>query len=38
MIEYSKCDNCPHKSQDHDSRGKCLMKGCSCTSFKPKGS
>lgn len=36
VIEYSVCGNCGHKSRDH--KGRCLIKGCGCTSFKPKGS
>lgn len=38
VINYSRCDRCPHGSKDHDKGGKCWMKGCSCPGFKPQGS
>lgn len=40
VINYSACDNCRHRSMDHDHLGnrKCESGDCNCPGFKPQGS
>jgi len=39
-IDYSMCDHCHHRSNDHKSTGKrkCKVRGCTCPGFKAHGS